>query len=41
MKSRHILNVSYAIFLLFLFAHPVWSRDSVQTAKQKNLLALG
>ena len=35
MKFRHILKVSYAVFLLLLFAHPVWSQDSVQTAKQK------
>lgn len=33
MKFRYILNVS--VFLLFLFAHPVWSQDSLQTAKQK------
>ena len=35
MKFRHILKVSYAVFLLLLFAHPLWSQDSVQTAKQK------
>jgi len=35
MKSRHILNVPYAVLLLFLFAHPVWSQESEQTAMQK------
>ena len=34
MKFRQILNVSHAVFLLFLFAHPVWSQDSLGTTKQ-------
>lgn len=33
MKYRHIINVS--VSLLLLFVHPVWSQDSLQTAKQK------
>ena len=35
MKIRHILKVSNAVFLLLLFAHPVWSQDSLQTANPK------
>ncbi len=35
MKIRHILKVSYVVSLLLLFAHPVWSQDSLQTANPK------
>ena len=35
MKIRHLLKVSYTVFLLLLFAHPVWSQDSLQTANPK------
>ncbi|HAP34793.1 MAG TPA: hypothetical protein DCQ28_02185 [Bacteroidetes bacterium] len=35
MKLRHILNVPYTVFLLFFFAHPVWSQESEQSTKQK------
>ena len=34
MKFRHIINVSFAVFLLFLFAYPVWSQESEQTSVQ-------
>ena len=35
MKIRHILKISYVVSFLLLFAHPVWSQDSLQTANQK------
>lgn len=35
MKIRQILKVSYVVSLLLLFAHPVWSQDSLQTANPK------
>jgi hypothetical protein len=35
MKFRQLLNVPLTVFLLFLFAHPVWNQESEQTTKQK------
>lgn len=35
MRFRQLLNVSHTVFLIFLFANPVWSQESEQTAKQK------
>ena len=35
MKIRHILKVSYVVSLLLLFAHPVWSQDSLKTTNPK------
>lgn len=35
MNFRFIINIMYSVFLLFLFAHLVWSQESEQTEKQK------
>ena len=35
MNIRRRLIVQYALVLIFLFVHPVWSQESEQTEKQK------
>jgi len=35
MNIRHRLMVPYALILIFLFAHPVWSQESEETEKPK------
>ena len=40
MNIRHRLMVPYALILIFLFAHPVWSQESEETEKPKKSISL-
>ena len=35
MRTRQLFNIIFAVLLLFLFTHSVWSQESGQTKKQK------